>query len=579
MRLDALPSKLQASRPGTASTTRSAGGSKISSSSSSSSRRRLENALLDSSSGRAVGSKSAGGFTGALVLPSRKQLGLAPPLLSARTDFSLSKQKVAAGQEHVRAALEYRHKQQSIASVELQLREKILSSIGGGPFELHRAFRKLHPGKGSAVRLDDFYEAVSKFGLGLGAAQIRQLFSAFDRNADGGIDYQEFVKWISDRDLALSGQDPDLQQSRAEYVGVASDGGGLTARKMAEAAHRVNETHRLISKSYTCDQLHTMLRERLLAGLRPGQADLLRAYRSLKRGDCGGARVTQSDLSETLSRLGADISEDKVTELFRRYDVNQNGQLDFYEFVDRIMESDELPPVVLDEDELWTTSTGMRPITAPCLSPGLPRNSRSRLVLWRQLGNSFKRQDPAGVGTVSVGGFHMTLREHGLALGRDTPITETESRALAAQYARQGGRVDYLRFLQEENPSKSSSATILQPLQKTRGLSRPRSGSPQKLESTALARAVQRAKSARAELRTDLKKAAEHERRISPSRLSPGFVSESTLQDILTSHGLGDDIKAGGCLHPLIQSARERYAGGVVPVDAFIKGVMLLPAV
>ncbi|CAN0046052.1 unnamed protein product, partial [Sphacelaria rigidula] len=70
------------------------------------------------------------------------------------------------------------------------LRNKILGSIGGGPFELLRAFRKMHRGRGTVVDLDDFREAVSTFSLGLGEAEVKTFFQGFDSDGSGGIDFE-----------------------------------------------------------------------------------------------------------------------------------------------------------------------------------------------------------------------------------------------------------------------------------------------------------------------------------------------------------------------------------------------------
>ncbi|CAM9684574.1 unnamed protein product, partial [Ectocarpus sp. 12 AP-2014] len=55
----------------------------------------------------------------------------------------------------------------SVGQSKVLLKAKILGSIGGGPFELLRAFRKMTCGGGTAIDFKGFREGVKKLNLGL----------------------------------------------------------------------------------------------------------------------------------------------------------------------------------------------------------------------------------------------------------------------------------------------------------------------------------------------------------------------------------------------------------------------------
>ncbi|CAN0514130.1 unnamed protein product, partial [Phaeothamnion confervicola] len=78
-----------------------------------------------------------------------------------------------------------------MAETEELLRHKILGSIGGGPYELLRAFRRMHRGRGIAVTVDDFHQAVRDFGFSMTPDEVERFFHAFDYDANGSIDFHE----------------------------------------------------------------------------------------------------------------------------------------------------------------------------------------------------------------------------------------------------------------------------------------------------------------------------------------------------------------------------------------------------
>ncbi|CAN0258338.1 unnamed protein product, partial [Ectocarpus fasciculatus] len=130
-------------------------------------------------------------------------------------------------QAKVKAASE-RVPERTMAENEQLLRQKILGSIGGGPFQLLRAFRKMHRGRGTVVDLNDFREAVTTFSLGLGEPEVEAFFKGFDADGSGGIDFEEFCAWVGGTDAAGAAEGCLLPESKTakSSPGFIPGGGG-----------------------------------------------------------------------------------------------------------------------------------------------------------------------------------------------------------------------------------------------------------------------------------------------------------------------------------------------------------------
>ncbi|CAN0309264.1 unnamed protein product [Pylaiella littoralis] len=279
---------------------------------------------------------------------------------SGGSDKSVSKRKMRDAQAKVKAASE-KVPTRTMAENEHLLRQKILGSIGGGPFEFLRAFRKMHRGRGTVVDLDDFREAVTTFSLGLGEPEVVAFFNGFDADGSGGIDFEEFCAWVGGGD-AGGGEECIISDSKPTNSGGFSPfapGGGGPGRgggagtgdeeemtPAQKAQETVSRAFREQAAKMSSETLHKVLREKLISTVKPGGGTLLRTYHNLHRsGNVGEFRgVELADFKEAVHRYGMGVTDAQVERLFRRYDKDGSGDIDFHEFLKLIMYAEELAP-------------------------------------------------------------------------------------------------------------------------------------------------------------------------------------------------------------------------------------------
>eukprot|EP00903_Cladosiphon_okamuranus_P020369 g18689.t1 len=262
---------------------------------------------------------------------------------SADSVKSVSKRKMRDAQARVKAASE-KVPLRTMKENEQLLREKILGSIGGGPFQLLRAFRKMHRGSGTVVDLNDFREAVTTFSLGLGEPEVVAFFKGFDTDGSGGIDFEEFCTWVGGTDASGEAEEqcliPESKPTTTGRGGAAENEGMTPAQK---AQKKVSRAFREQAGKMSSETLHKVLREKLISTVKPGGGTLLRTYHNLHRsGNVGGVEL--GDFKEAVHRYGMGVTDAQVEKLFRRYDKDGSGDIDFHEFLKLIMYAEDLAP-------------------------------------------------------------------------------------------------------------------------------------------------------------------------------------------------------------------------------------------
>eukprot|EP00752_Nemacystus_decipiens_P011556 g10262.t1 len=266
---------------------------------------------------------------------------------------SISKRKMRDAQAKVKAASE-KVPLRTMKENEQLLRQKILGSIGGGPFQLLRAFRKMHRGRGTVVDLNDFREAVTTFSLGLGEPEVVAFFKGFDADGSGGIDFEEFCAWVGGANASGEGAEQCLlPESKPTHPGGgAVDEEGMTPAQKAQ--EKVTRAFREQAGKMSSETLHKVLREKLISTVKPGGGTLLRTYHNLHRsGNVGGVEL--GDFKEAVHRYGMGVTDAQVEKLFRRYDKDGSGDIDFHEFLKLIMYAEDLAP---EEDSSAAAADG-----------------------------------------------------------------------------------------------------------------------------------------------------------------------------------------------------------------------------
>lgn len=152
--------------------------------------------------------------------------------------------------------------------------------------------------------------------------EFREAFRLFDKDGDGTITKEELGRFM--RSLGQYARTEEIQQMLSE-VDVDGDGNvsfeefvdiAWSAGNMGESADGIDGE---IDPARTLEQEERELR------------DAFRVFDKHNRG-----YISASDLRAVLQCLGEDLSEEEIEDMIKEVDVDGDGRIDFYEFVNAL---------------------------------------------------------------------------------------------------------------------------------------------------------------------------------------------------------------------------------------------------
>ncbi|XP_017771638.1 PREDICTED: neo-calmodulin-like [Nicrophorus vespilloides] len=158
--------------------------------------------------------------------------------------------------------------------------------------------------------------------------EFREAFRLFDKDGDGSITKEELGRVM--RSLGQFARSEELQQMLQE---VDADGdGNVSFEEFMDIAW---------SASGGAD-----------AAIQPGdeEKELRDAFRVFDKHNRG--YITASDLRAVLQCLGEDLSEEEIEDMIKEVDVDGDGRIDFYEFVNALGEPGDEDSFDEEEEDL-----------------------------------------------------------------------------------------------------------------------------------------------------------------------------------------------------------------------------------
>jgi len=182
----------------------------------------------------------------------------------------------------------------------------------------------------------------TKLGLPVSPEQCKELFKKYDTSGDGRIDFYEFIEKIMPDDYPVNS--PFANWQHGEKDGLFGEKGNPQLRGMGNnmiplsmvhmsKGHQVMETEH----EYTDEEIIELLQVKILERGSSSKDLLKRSY--FLFGTAGGG-ISQSRFRQVLGKFGMSLSEERVARLFKRFDSDGCGHVDFNEFVRGIMPED-----------------------------------------------------------------------------------------------------------------------------------------------------------------------------------------------------------------------------------------------
>ncbi|KAJ8982606.1 hypothetical protein NQ317_005078 [Molorchus minor] len=165
---------------------------------------------------------------------------------------------------------------------------------------------------GKKLNLSSRHSGVSKSQM----KEFREAFRLFDKDGDGTITKEELGRVM--RSLGQFARTEELQQMLQD-IDIDGDG-NVSFEEFVDIAW---------SASAGNDPDHFVSREEEEKELR----DAFRVFDKHNRG-----YITASDLRAVLQCLGEDLSEEEIEDMIKEVDVDGDGRIDFYEFVNALGE-------------------------------------------------------------------------------------------------------------------------------------------------------------------------------------------------------------------------------------------------
>ncbi|CAH0560406.1 unnamed protein product [Brassicogethes aeneus] len=160
--------------------------------------------------------------------------------------------------------------------------------------------------------------------------EFREAFRLFDKDGDGSITKEELGRVM--RSLGQFARTEELQQMLQE-VDVDGDG-NVSFEEFVDIAWTAGAGS---------GPDHILSREEEEKELR----DAFRVFDKHNRG-----YITASDLRAVLQCLGEDLSEEEIEDMIKEVDVDGDGRIDFYEFVNALGEPGTEDSLDEEEDDV-----------------------------------------------------------------------------------------------------------------------------------------------------------------------------------------------------------------------------------
>lgn len=262
----------------------------------------------------------------------------------------------------------------SVKDVEELLRLKLKERVAPGSTLLNTGFR-LFGRPENGITVENFQKTLANLGIVLSLEDARTIFSKYDRTKDGRVNFNEFLLDLFPRDF--TGVSWNIRRDQEQWLEAKEKSAKLLHIHQVGMGNRPSEYPASMRKNkMSLDELQRIIQQKIEQRAPRPQVQFMTAYKMFGSPKDG---LTPDMFKRNLWRMGIPISEDEVQALFHRFDDNNSGKMDFYEFIQGVMPTDY--PVKswteLRDEKIWEEEAKAAKIFNPTVTE-YPRSMKKK---------------------------------------------------------------------------------------------------------------------------------------------------------------------------------------------------------
>ena len=173
---------------------------------------------------------------------------------------------------------------------------------------------------------DEFRRGLGRMGLGVADSQLSQLVATLDRNADGVINFSEFVQLFNELEGVNTGPQTELRTQLSPQ------------QERARSSPPTNPKPAGASNNQDTEQVAKRVAKALLVAMQAGRSlygrklttDVQTLFDAIDEN--GSKSIDRDEFQRGLSRLGLGVADSQLSLLMAAVDRNGNGTIEFGEF-------------------------------------------------------------------------------------------------------------------------------------------------------------------------------------------------------------------------------------------------------